>query len=1041
MSSATQGRGTPLVRFAIDHPITMGMITLGVLVLGWISLSRLPLEFLPAFSSSSVTVNASYRSSSPEEVERLIARPLEESLATINNIDTLSSSATASGARVRINFVDGTDMEMAAVDVRDRVDRVRHLLPEDVDQIRISRFQSSDIPVLRFDLSARWTQEALYDFAERIVQRRLERLEGVAQVSVNGLRVPQIQINLDPARMQAHRVDVRQLLTLLRGSNVNLSAGEVLDGSRKLLVRAVGEFRSPSEIGELVLNDDGLRLADVGDVTYDFPQQENFNFLNGVESLTVRVNKNSNDNLLEVVNRLKAELEEIVKLPEAEGLTYRIYSDASLDVRKGLGTLRDAGLIGGLLAILAVYLFLRRFRTTMLVAIAIPVSVIGTFVLMYFLREAQWTDITLNVISLAGLMLALGMLVDNSIVVIESVFRHRNELNEDSRTAALMGTSEVALPIVAATLTTMCVFLPMIFMSGGRRFKMYLENIGLTVCIVMVASLIVALTVVPVVASRVLQRQAPREEKGIRRLTHFYGSTLRFTLRHRPLFVLLIVGLLYGSIQLFGTIERSFSMGALEREVIIKVDTPRQYSPEQIEALYKQVYALLDENREALDVSDIAYAYDRSTGRSRASWSRTRQFNLYLKDESESDLTTSEVQDRVRALLPEIAGVQLRIATGRGRSGFTGIQVQLLGDDPVVLELLGEQVAARLAGIPGVRDVDTSLESGAEEIRVEVQRERILQAGLSSQAVAATVNNALNSRAVSNFKTGEREVDIVMQYGEEHRETLDQLKSMAVFSGSTPLPLGALADFTVGTGPRSIERENHRAKLEVSANTAGGPAAFMAMRQVTQELGAMDLPAGYEWNLGRWNRIQRQDEQSGLFALWFALPLVYMVLAVLFESFTQPFTIMFSVPFALVGVAGAMKLAGQPWDNTTMLGMIILLGIVVNNAIVLINHINHLRAQGLARDEAIVLGGRHRLRPILITAITTILGMLPMIASYLLPQVFGPLEGRAATWAPMGLVIIGGLTTSTFLTLLVIPTIYSLLDDAGRFLRRVGDAA
>ncbi|UCF68940.1 MAG: efflux RND transporter permease subunit, partial [Acidobacteriota bacterium] len=885
--------------------------------------------------------------------------------------------------------------------------------------------------------------DRLFEFAETIVQRRLERLEGVAQVTVSGIRAPEVQVNIDPARMRAHGLDVRQLVSSLRASNVNLSGGDIKVGSRKLLVRCVGEFQHPDEIRRLpidVRGASGLTLGDVAEIDYAFPRQEEFNFLNGVEALTVEVNKASNSNLLDVVDRVKSELAELEGLPEAAGVAMRVYADASRDVRRGLGQLRDAGLVGGLLAILATYLFLRRFRTTGLVALAIPLSVVATFVLMYFMRVAGVVDITLNVISLAGLMVALGMLVDNSVVVIESIFRHRNDLDEDASTASLRGASEVALPIIASTITTICVFLPMIFLGSGGRFRLFFANIGITVCIVIVASLLVALTVVPMVSAIILRGQAARAAPFIARLTSWYGAVLRFTLRHRFAFVLSIIALLAGSVYLFSTIERSFMVRPLEREVQIKVDTPRQYSFEQIEALYDELYALIDAQRDELDVADIVHSYDRGTGRSRSSWRRTRQFSIYLKDEDESELSTDEVRARIRELLPTKAGVDLRIATAQGRHGSTGIEVQLMGDDPVVLGLLSRQVASRLSQLPMVKDVDTSLESGDEEIHVRVQRERTLQAGLSSTAVAWTVNNALSSRAVSHFKTGYREVDLVMQFREQDRETLDQLKTVPVQAASTALPLAALADFAIVPGPRSISRENHQARLTVTANTTGARSSSSALWMASRIMDQTALPPGYSWSFGRWNRFQQRDQNAGLFALLFALPLVYMVLAALFESFAQPFTIMFSVPFAAFGVGIVMKLASQPWDNMTMLGMIVLLGIVVNNAIVLIDHINYLRRHGMTRNEAIIRGGQHRLRPIVITAVTTILGMMPLIAPFLFPQWFGPLEGRAANWAPIGLVIVGGLTTSTFLTLLIIPTIYSLIDDLSEWLRRVARA-
>ena len=658
----------PLVQFAIDRRITMTMAVLGILVMGATALTRLPLEFLPAFSSSSITVRASYRSSSPEEIERLIVMPLEGSLSTINGIDTLSASATADSARIRITFVDGTDMDMAAVDVRDRLDRVRHLLPDDLERINIRRFQSSDIPVIQFDLSADWPAEDLFDYAELVVQPRLERLEGVAQVSVNGIRTPQIQIDLDPDRLQAHGIDVRALSGIIASSNINISAGDIRSGSRKLLVRAEGELATLDAIRGLPVRGPELRLSDLADVTYTLPRQESFNFLNGVEALTVRVNKTSTANILAVARRVKDELKAIGERPDAQGLQTRVFRDASRDVEKGLAQLWEAGLLGGALAILAVFGFVRRVRTTLLVALAIPLSVVATFVLMHLMRQSGFMDITLNVVSLAGLMLALGMLVDSSVVVIESIFRHRSELGQDARTAALIGGSEVTLPILASTATTLCVFIPLVFLDTGGRMRIYLQNIAATVSLVIVAAMVVALTVIPMVASFLLRHETARPSRVVDALTGVYGRALQFTLRHRFAFVVVISLLLWGSIHLFGTIERSHSGGTDERQVLIHVDTPRQYGEAEITALYRELYDLFDSRRDELDIADIAFAYDRQTGRSRASWRRDRRFELYLVDEEEGKHATSEVRETIRALLPSRSRGQPPHRPGAGSS-------------------------------------------------------------------------------------------------------------------------------------------------------------------------------------------------------------------------------------------------------------------------------------------------------------------------------------------------------------------------------------
>ena len=547
------------------------------------------------------------------------------------------------------------------------------------------------------------------------------------------------------------------------------------------------------------------------------------------------------------------------------------------------------------------------------------------------------------------------------------------------------------------------------------------------------------------IASLVLRNQTSREHEFLDRMNRYYAATLRFSLRYRAAFFVVVGLMLWGSFELFQTIERTSSARSVERQVRLNVDTPRQYSLDQIAALYDELYAILAEHQGELGIADITYSYDRSTGRSRGGYSRSRSMEVYLVDEDQSDLSTGDVQNRIRELMPVKAGVELKIAQSRGHGGnMSGVTVELMGDDESVLRLLAEQLTARLASLPMIRDVDTSLEDGDKEIHIEVNRARALQTGLSTQAVAFTVNNALSGRAASHFKTESREVDLVMQYPEEERETLDQLKNVPVFAGTgqerTALPLSAVAGFSYIPGPRSISRENRMSKITITANTTDPRMSFAAMGAVRGMMAEFAIPPGYSWGFGRWTRHQQQDQGGSKFALYFAVALIYMLMAALFESFVHPFTIMCSVPFAFIGVGVVMKLAGQPRTNMTEIGLIILVGVVVNNAIVLIDHVNRLRGQGLSVEEAIVLGGQHRLRPILITAVTTILGLFPMVAPFFWPEVFGSIEGRAAQWAPVGLVIMGGLTTSTFLTLMIIPTIYSVVEDISAFFRRVAAA-
>lgn len=1038
--AAAPPKGGALARFAVARRVTVTMVALGLVVLGYVSLTRLPLEFLPSFGSNSLWVSADYESSSPEETERLVVRPLEESLGTIPGITSLTATASANSGNVSVEFDEGADMELMVVEARDRVDRVRHLLPDDLERIRIRRFQSTDIPIVQFHFAAPWERDRLFDFAEEVVQPRLERLEGVASADLRGVRRRELQVQMDPQRMEALGVDVREVATVLNQNNVNVSGGEITDGSRKLLVRAVGEFDRPEEIRETPLGPNGIRVGDVAEVAYRFPTQTSFDYLNGEEAVTFRIYKASTANVLEVADAVKAEMERVAALPGAEGIGVRYIRDSSVDVRGGLSQLTMAGVFGGSLAILILLLFLQKVRTTLLVAVAIPLSIITTFVILFLARQAGFVDTTLNVISLFGLMVAVGMLADPAIVVIDSISRRFTDSGEDSKTAAVRGASAVTMPIIAGAATTMCVFVPLVFLGAtmGGFFRIF-TDFGFTLSVVIVASLLVALTVVPMMAGVVLAHEKRTYSRTMQLLSRFYGRTIRFTLRRRGLSLLAAVSLLGLSYWLYQGIERSSFQNSVEREITIRVDVPSAYSLEETREVMESVAALLDERREELEIADLVYEFRRGGGRSRRGGfgGGGRQFDIYLVDESESERSVTEITEEIREMLPTVAGVDFRIARSRGRGpggGGTGLSLDLKGEDMAVLELVAGRVVERLQALPWVRDVDTSLESGVEELRVSVQRDRALATGISTNAVAQSVRSALTSRPVGYLESDRREVDIVVQYPEEEREHLDHLRRMPVFTAAGRQPIGALADFQAARGPRSIEREDRRPKLSITANTTIPGASFRMMGQVQEHLADIPLPPGYEWSFDRWTRMGTTDFASAGFAFAFALLLIYLIMVALFESFLHPAVIMCAIPFSFIGVAVTLKLTGQTLGNTAMLGVVLLAGIVVNNAIVLIAHVNAHRRAGMARDEALVLGSEHRLRPVMMTALTTFFGLMPLAAPYFLPSVFGSVDGRAANWAPIGLVLAGGLPTSTVLTLLLVPTIYAVADDLRSFL-------
>ena len=1082
-----------LSAFALDRPVTTIMVTLSMVVLGLVSLGRLPLESMPMISSSGIRVSVSYRSSSPEEVERRIVLPLEETLGTLSNIDRISSSSSRSGASVRVNFKAGTDMDLANMEMRERVDLARTRLPPDVDRIRLYRWQSDQRPIVYASMAWRGEGERLADIAQKVVEPRLLRLDGVANITIDGLEEKQLIVAVDQERAQAHGVSLQSLSRQVRSNNVNISLGRIMEGSNRYMVRAVGEFGQPEDIGDLYVPRTDLRLRDLGEVVYEYPEKRRYERLNGQDAVEVEVYKASTANVVAVGKAAVAELERI----EAEyngQLEIEIVRDYSERVLGELGSLAQSAFLGAFLAIAIIFVFLRNIRSTLAVALAIPTAALCVFTGMYIAREVFGSTITLNMVSMMGLMLAVGMLVDPAVVTLESIFRRRVEEGEEPHDAAHNGSSEVGMAVLASGLTTVCVFVPFFFLSDSRSAN-WMRDAGLAICLAITVSMIVALTMIPLAASRLFREGYERYDRwiatglvlgllgvagflmhragikavrawasqwskvvvsslltmawstwvglavGLLLLAAFlyytrrhglrssYGRLLGWTLNHRVATLAVTLIMLGSGVYLFTQVEQRGTPYTPERRVDISVLIDRSYSLEEIEPLFTQIEQDLLAQKSELDMETLSTRFGQRGGRIRA----------YLVDADDGQLTTAEAGKAVMALLPEVVGIQYKMGRRRSWSGDQlGVEVRLRGRSADVLAFLVEEVKAQMSRLPGVQDVDSSLEDGEEEIRVRVDREQALGYGLSPQQVATTIAQALGTRRTSSYKSRDREIDIVLQLEEEDRATLEQLKN-SQFEGSdgTPIQLAAVADFRRQRGPRSLRRQDRELNVTVFANTQTRQQAHALTPQIEAMMQSMALPPGYNWDLGDAARWRRQDSSDNTFTMLFAVLLIYLIMASLFESLLHPFTIMLSIPFSLIGVSVGLYALGIPFDNNGSLGLLILFGIVVNNGIVLVDHINHYRREGMPRRDAILRGGQNRLRPIAMTAFTTILNLMPLV----LPMVYGTAEGFARRWGPIGLVVVSGLASSTVLTLLLAPTLYSLVDDLGVWMQRVARAA
>ena len=1075
--------------YAIRKPITAVMLTLSVLVLGAISLFRLPLEYLPNITFPVMYVNVDYPSSSPEEIEREIVKPLEEVMGTLSHVKQLSSRSYANRGYVRLEFELNTDMDLMAVHVRDRLDQVRNDLPGDVERITIRRWNTEDFPVLTYALSWQGTDQS--EFAsvyEYTILPRLQRLEGVGSVEVRGLREKDLLIEVDQNLLHTHNLDIRALNRAISSNNVNISAGYVNEAEKRLAARTIGEFENVDQIRRLPLRT-GVEVGDVADVTYDFPEEEDFERLDGRDAVTVDIRKSSSANLVATADRVKAEFERIGNDIGGDRLRAQAIRDRSLDVTSGIQSLTQSAIMGGILAISVIFVFLRNFRSTLIIGSAIPISAITVFMVMYILRQVLGSNITLNLMSMMGLMVAIGMLVDPAVVALENIFRKRYDEGHASRKAALDGSREIGIPVLAASLTTICVFVPIIFVTDSRS-ALFMRDFALTVCISVAASFCVALSLIPVAASRAFRDGSSRLDRWLKiallllalsfvaykvygegptavagwlwkssgsmlaglagipavawlfavlvaavvaSLVYYsriaggvkvlYSRLVVYTLRYRWTTVATACALLGAGVYFYTKIEKQPYRWQPTRRVDISVELPRSYDVNDALALFERIEGILLPRKENLDIAAMS---------SRFSDRRSNRITLYLVPPDQGRLSTDVVKRRVKDLLPQdIPGVRFKSGRTWGSSS-TGAGVEVKGRNPDVLAMLAEDIRLRMQGIRGVHEVETSLESGNEEIQVTINRRRARRYGLTPWQVATTVASALGTRGNSKFKTENGEIDIAVQLKEEDRATLEQLRN-TYFESETGnmVSFASLADFRVRKGPQALERENRMSTLTVFANTEQ-QAVFSVGREMSRRMRAIPLPAGYSWQMDRRFRWMNQEQGETNLTMIFAALLVYMIMAALFESYAHPFTIMFSICFAFIGVSFALFAFKIPMDSNATYGLLILFGIVVNNGIVLIDHINRYRKQGLYRRDAIIRGGQDRLRPILMTATTTILGLTPLV----LPMIYGTAEGTARRWGPIGFVVISGLMVSTLLTLVILPTVYSLMDDLATRIKR-----
>ena len=1005
-----------LPRWSLRNPITASMVVVCVLVLGALSAPRVPLAFLPDVSQPVLEINIPYPNALPAQVEEQITRPAEEALATLSRVRRISSYSSSTGANVTVEFDWGEDMAPRRAEAREKLERIRDQLPADVDLITVNSFRTSDIPVLECRIAADRDLSHDYELLNRHVADPLRRVPGVAKVELYGVDPPQVRIDFRLADLQRHRLDAGRVLRRLDASSRSLSAGVLRRQDAAWPLRVVNQFRSLREFEDYPVDDRGLRLRDVATVALREPDLDYGRHLDGNRAIGLNVIKESGANSVVVAERANRVLAEIQADPMLRGIRVLTFTDQAKEIRNSLDGLLHAGLIGAALAILVLFFFLRRLTTTLVVATVIPCALLAAMAMLYFGGRS------LNILSMMGLMLAVGMLVDNAVVILESIHRHR-ERGVSRLRAALCGSREVLPAVISSTATSIIVFLPLV-LGGRTQVTIWVGEVGRTIIFTLACSLFLSLTVIPLAMGRVLKADVGAPSKLLVRLAGLHQRVLGWTLAHRPATVGIAAAVMAAAVLMFIPVDKSAFTGNKVEAVSISYEFSDNLNFREVERYVTRVEDWIHARKDSLHVKSTYTYYANNFAATRA----------YLTDARAHDEGARALRKALREGLPELPGLKLRLEDNEGQSGATRLAVRLYGEPGPRLEQLGEEVRRRLAGVEGLTDVVVGGEKGREEVEVVVDRQRAAQYGLSTGAVGASVAGFFRGRPLARFRGPQGEVQVQAQLRREDRSSLEGLRDLPLTAldpasgAARTVPLGALADFHAVRTPTSVERQQRRSVLSVRANydaKRGGEVRKAAGRVMN----AMSFPTGYSWSFGEAFEEESRTQQEMLVNLLLALVLVYLVMAGLFESLLHPFAIMFALPFAFVGIAATCLLTRSPFNLMSQIGLLILIGIVVNNGIVLVHHIHQLRGRGIGRTRAILEASQHRLRPILMTMLCTVLGMAPLAA--------GSSNAGGVLYFPLARTVMGGLAASTVLTLVLVPCLYTLIEDGAALVARV----
>jgi HAE1 family hydrophobic/amphiphilic exporter-1 len=1015
-----------LAELSLRRPVTAVMFYISLVVIGIIAAFRLPLEQFPEVSFPFVLVQIPYPGSTPEEVERTITRPAEEALATLSGIKEMNSTSGPDASTIQMQFSDwNRNIAITASEAHDRLDAIRSDLPTDLQRYTVLKFSPSDIPLLQIRFASNRDFRGEYQMIQNLVQKRIQRVPGVAKVDITGVFPPEVEIAIAPERMTAHGLSLNELATRLQAANFSVSAGEIDDGKQRIRVQPVGEVNNLDGLRSLVLNPQGLKLSDIADIHLQPQKADIGRRLDGRPAVGINVYRERNSNLVNVSHAVLAEMDKIQAEPEFRGVKQNLVGDQAKGVTGSINDLTQAGIIGSLLSLLILFYFLRHWPSTLMVSLAIPLCIVITLGAMSFL------GMSLNILSMMGLLLGIGMLVDNAVVVVESIYQYREKYPDDPRRCAIEGTRAVQLAISCGTLTSIIVFLPNLF-GARNQITVFLGEVAITITIALLSSWLVAVSLIPMISARLKTPPAVTTQHGfVPRLTRWYARALRWTLAHRGKAILGIALIVLVSFVPAKFTQFDMFKNDAGRQINLFYNFKGAYTLDQISTEVKHVEDFLDARRKRYQIKQIYSFFSPNQGAGTYITlldPQPRLIDRLLLRKSQPGLMASEeVQEMIRKELPKSARADIGFQGDNGPGGGgndQGIQLFLNGDSTATLTDIANNLIPILSTRKELRDVRMDNGDETSEVAVSVNRDRAAAYGFSAQEVASYIGIALRGSPLHEFRTPGGDVPVWARFAGADHYRMKDLSSLTLRrKDGSSIPLLSVVDVAVRKGASQISRQNRQTTMAIKANLPPNVTMDQARKAMEEVLASTTMPAGYRYNFG--GGFQDDDDagaQMGRNTL-IALFMVYLVMAALFESLLMPTAILSSILFSALGMFWLFAITRTTFTIMAAIGILVLMGVVVNNGIVLFEHINSLRRRGFDRTEALIEGCKERLRPILMTMGTAIVGMLPLCVGGT------QIAGDGPAYYPMARAIAGGLAFSTLVSLMFLPTIYATLDD------------